>query len=202
MFCSRCGQSLTDTANFCSACGEARPALTAATPPVSLVEPAVAPALDTGPAPVMADAAPRYAGFWWRVLASLLDGVLSQIVALILGLILGFAFGLVMAIGGSDEETIGLVSGLLGTVLGILVQWLWFTVPESSAWQGSLGKKLLGIKVTDEQGQRIGFGRANARYWGKLVSTITLGVGFLMVAFTRRKQGLHDIIAGTLLVRS
>ncbi len=202
MFCTRCGQSLNDTANFCPACGEARAVLAEAAPIVSLVEPALAPALEPAPASAPVAVEPRYAGFWWRVLAALLDGVLCQITAMLLGLILGFVLGLALAIGGSDKETVGLASGLMGTILGLVLQWLWFTVPESSSWQGSLGKKLLGIKVTDEQGRRIGFGRANARYWGKIVSTITLGIGFLMVAFTRRKQGLHDIIAGTLLVRT
>jgi len=201
MFCSRCGQSLNDTANFCPACGEARAVLAEASPIVSLVEPALAPALEPAPASAPVAVEPRYAGFWWRVLASLIDGILSQIVSFLVALPMGFILGVAMA-AVADSDAIEAVGGLLGALVGMLVQWLWYTLPESSSWQGSLGKKLLGIKVTDEQGRRIGFGRANARYWGKIVSTITLGIGFLMVAFTRRKQGLHDIIAGTLLVRA
>ncbi|WP_409422752.1 RDD family protein [Pseudaeromonas sp. ZJS20] len=201
MFCSSCGQSLNDTANFCPACGEARAVLAEAAPIVSLVEPALAPALEPAPASAPVAVEPRYAGFWWRVLASLIDGILSQIVSFLVALPMGFILGVAMA-AVADSDAIEAVGGLLGALVGMLVQWLWYTLPESSSWQGSLGKKLLGIKVTDEQGQRIGFGRANARYWGKIVSTLTLGIGFLMVAFTRRKQGLHDIIAGTLLVRA
>ena len=201
MFCSRCGQSLSDTANFCPACGEARPVLAEVAATSSLVEPVLAPAAQSSPASVVPADTPRYAGFWFRVLAALIDGILCQIASFLVALPMGFILGVSMA-AVADSETIEAMGGLLGAVLGMLVQWLWFTLAESSAWQGSLGKKLLGIKVTDEQGQRIGFGRANARYWGKLVSTITLGIGFLMVAFTQRKQGLHDIIAGTLLVRA
>lgn len=201
MFCSRCGQSLSDAANFCPACGEARPVLSDAPAAFSLEEPVLAPAAQPSLASVVPADTPRYAGFWFRALAALIDGILCQIASFLVALPMGFILGLSMA-AVADSETIEAMGGLLGAVLGILVQWLWFTLAESSAWQGSLGKKLLGIKVTDEQGQRIGFGRANARYWGKIVSTITLGIGFLMVAFTQRKQGLHDIIAGTLLVRA
>jgi uncharacterized RDD family membrane protein YckC len=72
---------------------------------------------------------------------------------------------------------------------------------ESSARQATLGKMAVGIKVTDEAGARISFGRAVGRYFGKFVSTIILLIGFLMVAFTEKKQGLHDKLAGTLVVK-
>ena len=86
-------------------------------------------------------------------------------------------------------------------IMGILIQWLYFTVSESSSWQATLGKKMFGLKVTDMAGNKIGFGKANARYWSKIISAIILLVGFLMVAFTKQKQGLHDIIAGTLVIK-
>lgn len=72
---------------------------------------------------------------------------------------------------------------------------------ESSAKQATLGKMALGIVVTDLEGARIGFGRATGRYFAKILSGLILGIGFLMAAFTERKQGLHDIIAGTLVVK-
>jgi uncharacterized RDD family membrane protein YckC len=89
----------------------------------------------------------------------------------------------------------------LGFVLGVLIQWLWFTIAESSKWQATIGKKMVGLKVTDENGERIGFGKANWRYWSKILSALILFVGFVMVAFTEKKQGLHDKIAGTLVVK-
>jgi uncharacterized RDD family membrane protein YckC len=59
----------------------------------------------------------------------------------------------------------------------------------------------LGIRVTDLDGGRISFGRATGRYFGKILSGLILGIGFLMAAFTERKQALHDLLAGTLVVR-
>ena len=85
---------------------------------------------------------------------------------------------------------------LITTVLG----WLYFALCESSAWQATIGKLALGIRVTDLQGRRISFLRALGRYGAKFISAIILCIGFIMVAFTRRKQGRHDLIAGTLVL--
>jgi uncharacterized RDD family membrane protein YckC len=71
---------------------------------------------------------------------------------------------------------------------------------ESSSRQATLGKMALGIVVTDMDGKRISFGRAVGRNLGKIISQIILFIGFLMVAFTQKKQGLHDIIANCLVV--
>ena len=77
-----------------------------------------------------------------------------------------------------------------------MASWLYWALMESSAWQATLGKKLFGLKVTDLQGRRISFARASGRYFGKIVF-----VGFIMVAFTEKKQALHDMIAGCLVVK-
>ncbi len=58
----------------------------------------------------------------------------------------------------------------------------------------------LGIKVTDLNGHRIGFGKATGRYFGKIISAMILFIGFLMIGFTKKKQGLHDMMAGCLVV--
>jgi uncharacterized RDD family membrane protein YckC len=71
---------------------------------------------------------------------------------------------------------------------------------ESSGSQGTLGKMAVGIKVTDLYGNRIGFGKATGRFFGKIISFFILLVGYLMVAFTQKKQGLHDMMAGCLVV--
>ncbi|NWO06793.1 MAG: RDD family protein [Alteromonadaceae bacterium] len=142
----------------------------------------------------------NYAGFWFRVIAAIVDAIISQIGAVIIVLPLAFALGASMA-GTSSQREIEAAGEGLGMILGILIQWLYFTVSESSSWQATLGKKMFGLKVTDMTGKRIGFGKANARYWSKIISAIILLIGFLMVAFTKQKQGLHDIIAGTLVVK-
>jgi uncharacterized RDD family membrane protein YckC len=83
----------------------------------------------------------------------------------------------------------------------ILIGWLYFALMESSNKQATLGKMLIGIKVTDLDGNRITFGKATARHFSKIISGVILAVGYIMAGFTQRKQALHDIIAGTLVVK-
>ena len=79
--------------------------------------------------------------------------------------------------------------------------WLYFALMESSSKQATLGKMMIGVIVTDTDGNRISFGRASGRFFGKIVSWITLLIGYRMAAFTKRKQALHDIMAGCLVIR-
>ncbi|MBF0417306.1 MAG: RDD family protein [Magnetococcales bacterium] len=183
MFCTQCGTKNDESDRFCSQCGVTLPGAAGDT---MAVEPSLAP--------------PRYAGFWFRFLAAIVDALLCQIVIVVIALLLGFALIASMTPTFSESEIMNAGSGM-GFLVGILVQWLWFTVSESSRWQATLGKKMFGLRVTDEQGGRIGFGRANTRYWCKILSTLILFIGFVMVAFTKKKQGLHDKIADTLVIR-
>jgi len=133
-----------------------------------------------------------YAGFWVRLLAILVDSVILLIVvaglALIVGGVLGLS-GMYQSVPVSD----------LANRWGFVVEWLYFTLMTSGPNQATYGKMAVGIKVTDQAGRRIGLGRANVRFWSKILSALLLFLGFLMVAFTARKQGLHDKIAGTLV---
>lgn len=86
-------------------------------------------------------------------------------------------------------------------LLMILEVWLYFAFMESSQSQATLGKKVLGLKVKDTVGNRITFGRATGRHFGKVVSGLILCIGFIMAGFTAKKQALHDYIAGTLVVK-
>ena len=141
---------------------------------------------------------PSYAGFWLRVLAWLIDALISCAISFPLGLILG----LIMAASGSDLDSGDLLLVRLSTNgLSIVAGWLYYSLCESSSWQGTVGKKVLGLRVTDLDGQRISFGRATGRHFAKLLSGLILGIGFIMVAFTERKQGLHDMVASTLVVK-
>jgi uncharacterized RDD family membrane protein YckC len=141
-----------------------------------------------------------YGGFWIRVLAALIDGVIVRLAAVPVVLIFG---GLGMA-----RMTIGLPRGGLGilgggvTVMVILFGgWLYEALMESSSYQATLGKMILGMKVTDLYGNRISFGRATGRHFAKILSGMVLCIGFIMVGLTQRKQGLHDLLAGTLVRR-
>ena len=136
----------------------------------------------------------HYAGFWLRLAAYLIDLTLIYIVQSVL------AVGVVMM----SPRVIGVVDILYGLLNFYLVaaalSWAYFALFESSPMQGTVGKYAVGIYVTDRYGDPISFWRASARYWLKVLSNLTLGVGWLMAAFTPRKQALHDLFAGTLVV--
>ncbi len=128
----------------------------------------------------------RYAGFWIRLVAYIID-------ALILGAITFPATQVLAAMGIGDHST---------NIMSIAISWMYFAVFESSNWMGSPGKKALGLIVTDEQGRRITVGRATRRYFAKILSVLLLGLGMVMIAFTTRKQGLHDKMFHTLVMRT
>ena len=123
----------------------------------------------------------EYAGFWVRLVAFIIDAVVLAVV--------GFVLGLVIA----DRSTESLASTVVG--------WLYYAGMESSARQATLGKMALGLAVTDLQGNRITFFRATGRHFAKILSALILLIGFVMVAFTEKKQGLHDLLASTLVVK-
>lgn len=103
--------------------------------------------------------------------------------------------------GGAGDTYAEAARSSAASSVSAVVTWLYYALMESSARQATLGKMALGIIVTDIEGRRIGFGKATGRHFAKILSALILGIGFLMVAFTQRKQGLHDILAGTLVIR-
>ncbi len=121
---------------------------------------------------------PAFAGFWRRVMAAILDGILILAAT---GVVAAFTTG-----------------GLVFVVVG----WLYYAFMESSAKQATLGKLAMGIRVTDMNNKQVDFGRATGRFFSKFISMITLCIGFIMAAFTDRKQALHDQIAKTLVLRT
>jgi uncharacterized RDD family membrane protein YckC len=127
-------------------------------------------------------AATKYGGFLVRVVAAIIDGVLLFVVQLVLNQFI-------------DDIS---ARSLVNTVIG----WLYYAGLESSGRQATLGKMALGLAVTDVAGNRISFLRATGRYFAKILSALILLIGFIMVAFTEKKQGLHDMIAGTLVVKT
>jgi len=120
----------------------------------------------------------NYAGFWKRFAAILIDGIIIS--------------------AASAMFTAGTMG--MGWVSIFVLPWLYEAVMLSSEKQATLGKMALGIAVTDLAGGRISFGRATGRHFAKWVSALLLGVGFLMAAFTEKKQALHDMMAETLVV--
>lgn len=131
-----------------------------------------------------------YAGFWRRVGGYLIDYVVL--------VVMFFVVLFLAALVGQSETQIGVIYMLLA----LIGPWLYSALFESGTWQATLGKKAVGIKVTDLKGQRISFGRASGRYFAEWISCLTFTIGFLMAAFTDRRQALHDMIAGTLVVHA
>ena len=132
-----------------------------------------------------------YAGFWLRVWAVLIDGLIVTVVMGILTAVLQLPGGFL-----SSEFH---VATFLVTQAG---NWLYAAVMESSTSQATIGKMALNIKVTDLEGERVSFGRASGRHFAKFVSYLTIGIGFLMAGWTQKKQALHDMMADTLVVKA
>ena len=131
----------------------------------------------------------RYAGFWRRLLAYLIDGLVIFAVQVVLTL-------LVFMIAPNDLQAAANVAPVTA-----LVAWAYFALLESSPARATLGKLALNLFVADLHGDPISFWRATARYWLKILSWLVVGLGWLMAAFTPRKQALHDLLAGTLVLR-
>ena len=153
------------------------------------------------PSPVAPAPGAGYAGFWRRFAAALIDGVILLLGTGVVGaLVYLFIHGLNSAMRVFSWREAEQLILFLAWVAGVVLGWLYFTILESPTWQSTLGKRALGIVVTDLGGRRISFGRATGRHFGKLVSSLTLTIGFLMAGFTARKH--HDMMAACLVTRS
>lgn len=160
-------------------------------PPVAPVERA---------ADVYPDGEVVYAGFWKRVAAYLIDSVIIGVVSVVIGGaiggVMGVAFGVGGGLDGGGVVAIQLVAQLV-SLLATACYYGWFY---ASANQATPGKMAVGIKVVRSDGQGCGFWRGFGRYFAMILSGIILGIGFLMAAFTARKQALHDMICDTVVV--
>ncbi|ABK98981.1 RDD family protein [Pelobacter propionicus] len=185
MFCSNCGSENQDNAGFCSSCGFQLKEISS----------------------VKQQAAIRvYAGFWIRFVATLIDFVILLIGETIILYIIVVIFGITVHIIFGPLDAAGYVNlkaiaKILCFITGIILNWCYFTLLETSSKQATAGKVALGLIVTDLNGGRISSDEANRRYWGKYLSTIILCIGYIMAGLTQKKQALHDIMAGTLVIR-
>lgn len=130
-----------------------------------------------------------YAGFWKRFAAALIDLFIifftsTFIFVVCLNIFWGMSY--------YSSEAHDIIMFFFG--------WLYFAIFESSALQATPGKMALRTRVTDLEGRRVGFGKATGRFFGKIISFLVFLIGFIMVGFTQRKQGLHDKMSGCLVV--
>jgi uncharacterized RDD family membrane protein YckC len=135
------------------------------------------------------------AGFWIRFCASFVDGL---IVALI-WVALSMAFTWYIGADGVRENR-QVVSGFLRLVL-VVVGWLYCAMQESGTHRSTPGKRLFNITVTDMAGNQLSFMRASGRHFGKIISQVTLGIGYLMMLFTTNRQCLHDLMSGCVVLK-
>lgn len=206
MYCSKCGAVLAADAAFCVSCGS--PVVRGAVASAAGVP---VPA-NVGVAGFSTTRSVTYAGFWLRFVAYLIDGLILSVGVFALVIPLLFLTGLMATVESLPHHWEGRPSpaaivAILSVVLtfaavAVVLKWLYFAYLESGEKQATWGKQALGLYVTDGAANRISFGRASGRFFAKIISgLIPLGIGYIMAGFTERKQALHDMIAGCLVLR-
>lgn len=150
------------------------------------------------PPPPVWDAQPAgsaqvaYGGFWIRLVAYIIDAILISVAYGVIGAAMG------INIFNPDIENIDPTTNLVSLVIG----WLYFSLMESSERGATIGKMAMGLRVVTSDYKRLSFLNATGRYFAKIISAIILCIGFIMIAFTDKKRGLHDMIAGTLVIKT
>jgi uncharacterized RDD family membrane protein YckC len=213
MFCQGCGAAVADGSAFCGTCGRPIAGVSVSPPlPVSEAGTIIPPISPVAVVGVVARSMP-YAGFWLRVAAALIDGIILAI-PLVFVWILMFASAMPFFIHAREGGNPALVlmailpRVILILFLFLLLSWLYWAAMESSSWQATLGKRAVGVYVTDLAGNRVTFGRASGRFFaGRGIGAIpSIGglyflVSCIMAGLTERKQALHDMIASCLVMR-
>lgn len=158
----------------------------------------------------------QYAGFWMRFVALIIDAIVIQMLQYILIIPLLGAIGLSFLTPGVMEgmdpelmdsgDVMAIVAGAIAVMipilaLGALINILYYTLMECSKHQATLGKMAIGLQVTDMEGNRLDFAKALLRQLGKIVSAMIFYIGYIMAGLTSKKQALHDMMAGALVVR-
>ncbi len=145
----------------------------------------------------------EYAGFWKRFAAMVLDGVLIIFFASSLRWVLNDSLRMQMEMVDErmDYEKVQYISYMIWSVYLVFIRWCYFAGMESSPFQATLGKLALGLYVTDEHGERVSFSKATGRFFGKILSGLILGIGYIMAGTSAKKQALHDQMSGCLVLQ-
>ena len=150
----------------------------------------------------------NYAGFWLRFVAVLIDGIIIGAVTWPVVAILGL--GAASSVENMESMDEAQAMSMAGSMMAMgfafqfsffVIQTLYFTLMESSSKQATVGKMVLGLKVTDVNGNKLDFVKALIRNVCKLISGFILCIGYIMAGFTEKKQALHDMIASTLVLK-
>jgi uncharacterized RDD family membrane protein YckC len=201
MFCPKCGKETDASGQFCQWCGT--PIETAPAVPAAVQVPEADDAPDVG----------VYAGLGRRFVAFIVDFILIALFGIIAVAFFNQANGIMylyylvakhanittLTVEGTPIAALGPIVAAVG-ILVVVVPWLYYAGFESSRGQATPGKVLMRLEVTDLEGNRVSFGRATLRFFGKFISLIIIFIGFIMIGLTKKRQGLHDKIAGTLVL--
>ena len=209
--CENCGTELPDGTSFCARCGT--PLSVAQIGPVYVPQ-SPKPA-EEAPGPqhfALPQVRPTFAGFWLRAVAFVID---RFVLSLIFGLIASFYPAVILVFPDPNRQPVSAppystLEGFLqslphltptGFLVFLLMMWIYYALFEASPWQATPGKRMLRLYVTDLTGSPITFSRATFRYAGRMISEMIFMVGYIPAGFTEKKQALHDIIAGCLVLR-
>lgn len=180
--CPHCGHEVLEEAQFCHLCGVVLKAQSNdVVPPLLKME---------------------LGSLWRRFLACGVD------VAVVLAMFAPSVAVLVIILGMLVDRKIletdeaGKFAGTAGVIFFVVADWVYNARMNSSSQQATLGKRWMGLKVTNLSGERIPFSQATGRYFAKYLSTFALFVGFILPLFSKRRQALHDMVAGTLVLKS
>ena len=169
------------------------------------VNPFAAPEMDLrSQAPLPGEGPMEYGGFFQRWISSIVDSLILMVIVFPISFVIGFAYGIVK-VGMFGQGYVGDLSDILFRLamqfLSFLVGLFYYALQESSDSRATPGKKMMGLAVVNLDGGKVTFGQAIGRYFGKLLSGVILGIGFLIQPFTEKRQALHDILASTLVVK-
>jgi uncharacterized RDD family membrane protein YckC len=214
VFCTKCGAVYSGGTAFCQSCGN--PVVMASVPPIPAIAGQSGAATPVSPyiapSPVAYAPVVNYGGFWQRFAAYVIDSLIvsAAIFALFIPIVLmtGVAAHLGALQHQRGDELDPAAAAALFTIffvfagIAVLMSWLYHAYLESGEKQATWGKSAMGLYVTDLAGQRISFARATGRFFAKIITgMIPLFIGWIMAAFTERRQALHDMIAGTVVLK-
>jgi uncharacterized RDD family membrane protein YckC len=139
-------------------------------------------------------------GFWLRSVAFLADVGLVAALAVAGGILVGGAVQIGGVFSSAPQADLDWLEWVAKTLFSMVIDVCYFTL--FVGWRGQTpGKMLLGLKIIRVSGEEVGYARALLRRFGQGLGAVLFGIGLLMVAFSRRKQGLHDKLAGTYVIR-
>ncbi|GAB2694309.1 hypothetical protein GCM10027037_17270 [Mucilaginibacter koreensis] len=137
------------------------------------------------------------AGFWWRLLAYFID----YAIIIVLIVIFAIGFSMLWVLTGHQYQESGEGNDALLKLIGVVAMIVYHSVCEATPMQGGIGKYICRLAVVNAEGKRENFGQALSRNVGKVLSSLMLGIGFLMILWTDYKQGWHDQLAKTYVIR-